>query len=587
MGVEATKEELAEWKAAEAECRGGHPRRFIESFLWIKDVDKHPVPMKLHPLQVAAYNATFGRPPEAFDFYTAMEVVEVKPRDAKSTTLWMACGFAFRVCIPGIDVGMAIDVDDKIARVLAPIDDFFYENLPPWLRPKQDKWDVHFRQFIFKEGGRTTWSSMEFVSSLSENAARSGRCKLWILSEEAYNDPNVEPKHIEALNGSMTENAWRIKESTPNKPAGDFYQTYRDVRSGEAAGIALFFTWFDKPEAFLEPHHPSVRPVDRREIEETGGLAYTEDERTVIRLFHPDGVKPLHRILWRRRKLGDYTRASDGDPKRGRAAFLRDNPENDVDCWFSSANSQFDADVISAMIRNARAPILDTASDGLRTRIWKHPVPGEKYIVPADFSTGKSKDSTAIFALSIGSGEYVAEIHGKAFVRKGVAQGWHLAGIYNDGLRTGLWTPETNFIGSETADIAVKDLPAPDGLAKDVYRRPPHRGENTDTEHFRKRPWGWDTGGGASGSRQRMLSALTAGINSGRLWTRNEAQIRDWQAFDPDSDEHLRDRNASGAIGAAVLEEKYGRVEGRAMMSKGGGKRVFLPPGPARPFRSE
>lgn len=566
--------ELAEWDAAVKACREGDPRRFIESFLWIKDVDKRLVRFKLTKLQEDAYRETFGK---LKDFTTPMTVVYVKPRDAKSTTLWMACAFAFRVCVPGFDAGMGIDVEAKISVALVPIDDGFYDNLPWWGKPVKGHWDNGFREFVYSKDGQTLKSSMEFFSARSQSTGRSKRWKMRILSEHAYNDPTLERGYMQGMIGSKTENAWDIKESTPFRPSGDFYQSYRSIIDGTSPGVAIFRTWLDKPEARLHPKHPSVRPVDRREIEETGGLTYTEDERTVLEMLRNDGVPSLERILSRRRKIGEYTQAEDGDPKRGRAAFLRDEPENDISCWLTSGNPQFDQDIIDALIRQAKPPILDTESEGLRTRIWRHPVPGEQYIVPADFSTGQSKDSTAIYALCVGSGEYVAEIHGKAFMRIGVAQGAKLARVYNNAL----WTPETNYIGAETADIAVKDLEYRDY----TYRRPARPGENMDTEHYRNRRWGWDTSGGVGGSRARMLSALRAGFNSGRLWTRNEALVRDLQAFDPDIDEHLRDRQAGAAIGAAVLEERYGRVEGRAIVKARGQKRPFFPPRPAAPFQ--
>ena len=568
---EPTREERAEWESIKAACNLGRPRRFIERYLWIKDVDGQIVPMKLLPLQEWLDQQLFGPLPS---YYEPMTAVYVKPRDAGATTYCLAAAFAFRVCVYGFAASSIIDTEDKVKHILAPADDLFDKNLPEWLKPQKGHWDLGLREYIFRDTatGLTTMSSMAFASAGSVNALRGPRPKMIIEHERFYYDRGTGPAHDHAVNGAKTKGTWHISEGTPFTPDGGGYASYQSIKAGTDSGKALFRTHFHKPDAVLGPNDPGVRPVDREEIRQTGTLTLTPEEIILSSLFVDSPPKVMARILWKRSKVQQYVNAEDGDPLRGKNAFLRDDPKDDVSCWLMAGEAQFNPDVLLALERGCKGPIEDNTVAGFRTRLWCYMEPGHVYFLGLDFASNRvgARDRSAGEMLDCNTGEWMGEIFGKGDPRELVRQAVVLCRRFGGGsltvdqlrqesrvslgpsLPTGavgpLLIPETNSLGMETADIAREDLEY-----GNVYRRPARKAENTETEHYRRRDWGWWQD---EKSRMREISAVRAGVNGGRLWTRNKDLIAAWRAWDPTVDPHLPDRMSACGLTAAVLEEK-------------------------------
>jgi len=571
--TQAVKQQNREWREAAEWCRAARPKPFIERFLKIRDEQSALVPLLFDTNQEYYYRETFAR---LEDYYDPMRVLVVKDRKARSTTYWNACAFAFMCCVPGFVCINIVDSEKNLKTVLTMIDTF-YDNLPLYTDGKDSypmvqkgHWDTEFRELTFSapSGGKLS-SIMTFSSGRSRNFGRGGTPKMAIKSEKAHYEPTFEREQDAAISDSLPSGAWEVDESTPNGTGNAFYARFRAYEAGDLPGRVLFRRWFDRPENVFPPDSPEIRAQDALEDRESGDLRLSEEEQHLKALFGPE-LDPVHRILWRRRKIASAIVDAFGSEEAGKGLFYQEHPENLLDCWYHVAHPALPRDRLRQLERGCRPPMLETMPyPGIKLQIWEKGRLGVGYVGFLDPAKGVvGGDLLALQVLSA-SGEHVAQMFGQVNVGRFTQECCELLSReYN----TALFCGEVNGNG-EAALLAAKDWGYPR-----LYSQP-KRDPHNPKEQTR---WWWNTtgyrkGGVMEGTKAIMHNAMWNGLESGMVRTRSMLLVQDLLEYNPELD-HTPDRVAAFMGACAVLNEKGHSIQAVSRQRSGStGPRVVVP----------
>ena len=542
------------------EVRRGKPRRYMETFLKIEDENYKLIPLKFIENQEYFYENTFG---VDGNFKKGFWAYVLKDRKARSSTFWGACLFAFLMNVPNYHA-VIIGAQDQHAAVPLKMIDTFYDNLPdtvnpdtgiPILKNVQTHWDQSFREIGFGpnilENGK--WhtdvkgkSSVKISTSKTSSAGRGGTPNfLWEIEKSEF-DQTFETGLMTSMLNSPPKNFIRITDSTPKGTKNGHYTDFKSVSTKKVNAVYLVRYWYLNKVNQLTIDDRLTLPEDVREIEKTGTLAYTTEEKELMALFPQDGVPALNRILWRRSEMQKAIDIAKGDNSFGRAPFLQEHMENDVDCWNNMTNPAFDVMMLRRMIDSAREPLPDAKLreynlshmpiPGMKFRAWEVPYMGGRYYGGMDMAKGNQYgDDSVLEVFDAVHGRFVAEMFGKAALLRSVRAGAEVMRVYN----VGVFGPERNSIG-EGAVEALEEYGYPN-----TYHRQSNKPVRIDT--VTPREYGWFT---TPHNRPVMFGKFQEAIASGQLDIPNKElveAINQWNP-DPKSDEHAADRVMAAMI---------------------------------------
>jgi hypothetical protein len=118
----------------------------------------------------------------------------------------------------------------------------------------------------------------------------------------------------------------------------------------------------------------------------------------------------------------------------------------------SSGDTYMSDDDLKWLWANIQTPVEKTGPDR-NVWIWKHPIPGHKYIIPADIARGDSKDYSSFHVIDTDSSEVVAEYKGKMPPDRFAELLAKFGEMYN----VALLCPENNSYGYATI-IRLRDI---------------------------------------------------------------------------------------------------------------------------------
>ena len=544
---------ISEVDAICEEVRKGFPRRYIETFLKVQTDEGKVVPFTFTPNQDYFYKMTFevpGRWKSGFwaDF--------IKDRKAKASSFIGGCCFSFLTNVPNFD-GIILGGLEEHAQVPLKMFDTFYNNLPdtvnpqtgiPIMRPHKEHWDQSFREVGFgpnvMENGK--WkvdvkvkSSVSISTSRTAGGVRGGTpWFLWEIEKAQFDQAFEQPLMTSILN-SLPKRYFRFTDSTPLGTKNGHYKDFKAIQSGEVNGILVSRFWFQNAVNSLSVTDSAVLPKDRREVEQTGTLTYTDAEQSVIKLFPDDDVPISNRILWRRAKIAEAVRAALGDEARGMALFLQEHMENLSDCWNDATTSHFDMAMIRRMIDGAREPLPESKLrefglssmpiPGLKFQAWEMPRMGGRYFGGMDMAKGKQYgDDSVMQIFDASTGRFVAKLKGKASLLRSVRAGADIMRIYN----MGLFGPERNGLGEGAIEALVEY-----GYPNIYY---PESNKPISFDKVTPREYGFYT---SSHTRPQMFGHFQEGVATGQYDIPDIELVEAIKGWDPDpkSDEHAAD----------------------------------------------
>lgn len=602
MGVEVITNRgegmgIGEFIAITDEVRAGRPRRYIESFLKVRDLEGRLVPFRFKENQEYYYQETFSKLKSYNEGFWAYVV---KDRKALSTSFWGACCFSFLANVPGFN-GVIIGALDEHAAQVLDLFDVFYDNLPEakdeagqyLYRPVKTHWDQSLREFgfgVFSAGGFEVRSRSSVMISTSRSTTFGlGRTPkmIWFIEKSRFSQEH-EGKLMSAVLNSVTGVPhWRIDDTTPNGTKNGHYQDFRSIKAGDVGAIYLFRRWFDNPSNRYEVSDPAVLPRDRREMERAGVLKYLDEERRLILEFPQDGVKAHERILWRRQKMAEAIRNALGNEIEGRMGFLQEHVENDTDCWSDIGNPQFDVYMLRRMADSCVLPLSAekvqemglgvVPAPGLELRVWQLPYAAGRYYGGMDLAKGQvSGDASCLEVFDARSGTFVAELWGRPRLSVALTSGAKVMEKYN----MGVFAPEATGLGEGAVD-SFRDY----GYPRLYYRENKSGLSQGRMDRLSDRSWGWQTSGP---SKSRMISDFQDAVAEGRISIPNIDLVREIQQWNPQEDKHTADRVMAAMISYAVSLEghrfpgsSFQRLEGGGM---GRGSIVIQVPPPMSPW---
>lgn len=278
-------------------------------------------------------------------------------------------------------------------------------------------------------------------------------------------------------------------ESTPKGAGGVFHNIVKTALTDREAGIGghwelFFYPWWETSEYISEKTDPIPDlTVQERYLMKTHGLTYAH-------------------IHWRRMKAAEL--ALTGKP------FEQEYPEDPITCFAAGGQSPFKMDTIQRLLRDSREPIERglPPREGMHGRmyadslwIWKEPVPGRQYLIPADISEGCGLDYLAILVLDYITLEVVAALYDNMTNPTDAATVMAEIGYYYN---KALLAPETYpGIGYATGKVLENSIQYPNLYYGVDPRRPEYVGDV-----------GWRTD---ARTRPMMQSALIKFVASGNV----------------------------------------------------------------------
>ena len=295
-------------------------------------------------------------------------------------------------------------------------------SLPDWMKTPIKYQNQ--QEITFQHGNSTSTILSE---SQSENAGRSDSLSVLILDEVAFYQSERMARSIIA-SGQPTLNktgGQLILISTPNGVAGKGAYYYEQVVSAKA-GVSdtkyLEIDWWEVPDDNrIQGPKKGYNDILEKAIKE-GYYYKSEVKRKYNEFFKPIARELFLDNKWLKAAYDDLNMAA------YRQEILHD--------FIVAGAKVFSEEVLSTVEARLKDPI---KKDVLGTSeyegwwVWKQPIPGHRYILGGDISTGTGNDFSTLEVIDVGEYEQVAEYKGhmstpnfSRFIKK-------VANLYNEG----------------------------------------------------------------------------------------------------------------------------------------------------------
>ena len=485
---------------ARAALYEGQPRLFLERLTVIRlETGVMRLLGALEGNQAYYYDASFGQIKHIYD--PMPPIVVVKARGALSSTLWVSAMGAFASQVP-FWKGAICSNHHKVNAALMDMVETAYQNYPMEARvplvtdsKEQKEWGHSV------EGEVKATSSIQTFSGEGLQALRSQKFNMVLVSELGPMEEIYADILADAAGAGKGLNTWEVTESTPygrEYPSGNknlFFVRCEAARKGlDVPDVFLLREWYRNPAHHI-PRGSVMAAAGNR-----GELAYTEEERRLVRQFPLDGIEPEGRIRWRRTEIARCIRDKHGNTDLGMAKFLQERVERYESCWAGESGGALPLETFERMRGMCAEPYVDRTVAGIRKRVWKPRVAGHVYVMVQDSAKGTKKGDDSMCKLfdrttETAVGELWGLVSGDA-MQDAAAE---LAREYGH-----VWyCPETNGLGEHLPRRAREK-----GYTE-VLKLWKERQRNQETaDHFMEREAGWQTGREKRDQGGRLVGAL-------------------------------------------------------------------------------
>jgi hypothetical protein len=236
--------------------------------------------------------------------------------------------------------------------------------MPEALRPKVDKGGGSKYEMRFPEINSTIYTAIE---------VRGGTNHRLHLSEAAFMDESRIRASLESVPIRRSKITY---ESTPNGMGNHFYEDWVD---SECYDEKMFFPWFLHDEYQID-----AGPIKHKSPEELSLIKMAKKEWDVI-------ITDSH-IHFRRMKQKDL-----------KDLFTQEYPENDIECFLSSASAAMDLRLVKELLD--KTPDADE-SEGIK--VFKPIDKKTHYVIGADTAEGHGGDYSVAHVIDVETMELVA-----------------------------------------------------------------------------------------------------------------------------------------------------------------------------------
>jgi hypothetical protein len=293
-------------------------RYFIETFISIKDKDRHIIPFIFNPIQDIFYKKYID-----LNVRGIRNHIILKPRQLGFTTLVCALFLTECILVPNTTAVIIAHDAESTARIFE-ITKLMYEKLPDEVRPAtrfSSKRELVFEALNSKIFIGTAGST-KFGRGTTINLLHASEYAFWENPEEI----------LTALLETVPMGGIVIYETTANG-FNHFYDQYTEAKDADERARKLnnipfphFFRWFDHPE-----YRHDLDSSELDYIKET----LTDEEKQLMKVH----ALTLDRISWRRSKK-----------QTQKAKFFQEYPEDDSTCFVSSGRPFFNHQVLKSII---------------------------------------------------------------------------------------------------------------------------------------------------------------------------------------------------------------------------------------------
>jgi len=379
-------------------CASDKTRRyFIENYLYTFNADERKEdPFLLFPRQK--------------EFLRSLSInnntIAIKHRQAGITTVtsaWITGQIVFAkpespetvLCI-----GNKLDISQQLIEKIG----VFLDQVPRWMWGKDyyspDPSDKKNVKSIYKSRNKDKIELFNgckiYARSSGENAARGiSAVSILVFDEAAFivNGPSVYSQAVAAT--ASVSNAKIVMVSTPNGKDMLYYNTYSKALKGENNYHPVEFKWYQDLRYNRNLKWSRKNP-------ETGEVEWDVDP-----VVGPKGAIRYDESRWRRLESEGWKPESPWYIEMCKT-FNNDSQKiaQELDVSFlGSSNNVVPVDVIEAHLNQNVVQITEDwpykDQFATETWIWKLPIPGHRYILCADPSSGASDDETAIEILDV------------------------------------------------------------------------------------------------------------------------------------------------------------------------------------------
>jgi len=228
----------------------------------------------------------------------------------------------------------------------------------------------------------------------SKNAGRSGTIQVGNMTEVAFwgATDNKDPAlaYLQSLYDEEVMSLC-IADSTPNGPAGWFYNTCMAAMNGDNDWKFIFAAWFE----FSDSTYSFESTKEREDFEES----MTDDEVNEMEKYELS----LEQMKWRRRTIKDKC---DGNVDKCRQEY----PSDPLECFLMSSRPRFNMEKVNRFDRGTvkakrgNFELQPDMSAGFipdihgNIYVWEEPLPGCYYLVSVDTCTGEDQQIGGISA---------------------------------------------------------------------------------------------------------------------------------------------------------------------------------------------
>jgi hypothetical protein len=382
MAVAKTASDISALKALQSWRRD--PRRFIESFCYIRDKDRRTVQLCFNYVQQ-----------EYYEHRTSRDII-LKPRQMGFTTVICAL-FLVDTLLHENTHSVIVAHNAEAAQIIFEIVLYMWRHLPAWWHEQHPPsraskselfWPTLNSRFSVGTAGSLTFGRGQTINNLlcSEVAH-------WRNAHEA----------LSSLLAAVPATGRVVIESTPCGLGNYYHDLWQAAKLGENGFAQHFYVWWEDPT-----YRVAGEPLD----------TLTPDEKALRESYSLDDDQ----LRWRRAKQREL-----------RDRFAQEFPEDDISCFLTSGRCCFSVPALLRMQEGARKEhprVVETlpvfrwfqggrkqigvfnAAPG-RLTVWRERLPDRVYCIGADVAEGlPGGDYSAAVVLDRLSGEQVAELHG-------------------------------------------------------------------------------------------------------------------------------------------------------------------------------
>lgn len=298
-------------------------KKYIESFLKIRDKNQQIIPFKINKPQMRLYNTI----KELKQQKKPIRIIILKARQMGFSTLTEAVLFKETATHHNVNAGI-IAHESRATNNLFTMSKLFYDNLPKEIKP--EKKACNAQDLIFNNKDNTGLNSKITCMTAGDGAGRSGTYNILHLSEFAF-WPGDKKTTLNGLMQAVPDNNKSIViiESTAN--GFEYYKEMWDrAVSGESDFVPLFVAWYEL-EDYKKPYT---------------GFKLTDEEITLKETFNLSNEQ----LEWRRWCIRNNC---GGDAEQ----FKQEYPTTPEEAFLNTGTCVFDTAQINKRLQEVPKPI--------------------------------------------------------------------------------------------------------------------------------------------------------------------------------------------------------------------------------------